>query len=131
MPRHRTTLLSLLGVFGLTLTLVGVFSTTAYAVARRTREIGVRMALGAQQIDVVSRMVLEAGYPLILGLAAGLGVAYYATRVVESFLFQTTPHDPATFAAVAVLMGTAALVAAWIPARRAALVDPVTTLRTE
>jgi putative ABC transport system permease protein len=130
-PRHRTALLTLLGAFGLTLTLVGVFSTTAYAVARRTREIGVRMALGAQPIDVVSRMVREAGSPLILGLAAGLGVAYYATRVVESFLFQTTPHDPATFAAVAVLMGTAALVAAWIPARRAALVDPVTTLRTE
>ena len=68
---------------------------------------------------------------MVAGLAAGLSLAYYATRVVESFLFQTTPHDPATFAGVALLMGTAALVAAWIPARRAALVDPVTTLRTE
>ncbi len=130
-PRHRTTLLGLLGTFGLTLTLVGVFSTTAYAVARRTREIGVRMALGAQPADVVSRMVREAGWPMLLGLAVGLSLAYYTTRLVEGFLFQTTRHDPATFAGVAVLMGTAALAAAWIPARRAALVDPVTTLRAE
>ena len=130
-PRHRTALLGLLGGFGLVLTLVGVFSTTAYAVARRTREIGVRMALGAQPVDVVGRMVREAGWPMLLGLAAGLGVAYYATRVVESFLFQTPPNDPVTFVAVALLMGAAALIAAWIPARRAALVDPVMTLRAE
>jgi ABC-type antimicrobial peptide transport system permease subunit len=75
--------------------------------------------------------VWDAGWPVLCGIAGGLGAAYYATRVVQSFLFETTPHDPATLAAVAMLMGIAALVAAWIPARRAAYVDPVATLRTE
>jgi predicted permease len=130
-PRHRTALLGLLGALGLALALVGVFSMTASAVARRTREIGVRMALGARPVDVVRRMVWDAGCPVSLGIVVGLGVAYYATRVVQSFLFETTAHDPATLAAVAVLMGIAALAAAWIPARRAALVDPVATLRAE
>jgi putative ABC transport system permease protein len=65
------------------------------------------------------------------GLSVGIAGALYATRVVASFLFDTTPHDPATFAAVAALMGAAALVAAWVPARRAARVDPAIALRTE
>jgi predicted permease len=130
-PRHRTTLLGLLGALALGLALVGVFSMTASAVARRTREIGVRMALGARPVSLVHRIVWDAGWPVLFGIAGGLGAAYYATRVVQSFLFETTPHDPATLAAVAMLMGIAALVAAWIPARRAAYVDPVATLRTE
>lgn len=130
-PRHRTLLFSLLGGLGLLLTLVGIFSMTAYAVARRTQEIGVRMAFGARPGDVVKTMVRDAAWPAFLGLAAGMLVALYATRVVASFLFDTTPHDPATFAAVAGLMSVAALAAAWLPARRAARVDPVIALRAE
>jgi ABC-type antimicrobial peptide transport system permease subunit len=68
---------------------------------------------------------------VFIGLSAGMAGAYFATRVIASFLFDTTPHDPATFAAVAVLMGGAALAAAWVPARRAAQVDPVIALRAE
>ena len=122
-------LLGLLGGFGLLLTVVGIFSMTAYAVARRTREIGIRMALGARPADGPHDGPRRAAS--CLGLGVGLGGTYYATRVITSFLFQTTPHDPATLASVVVLLGVAACVAAWIPARRAASVDPVTALRSE
>jgi ABC-type antimicrobial peptide transport system permease subunit len=104
---------------------------TAYAVTRRTQEIGIRMAFGASPADVVRTMVRDAAWPAFLGLAVGIAGAFYATRIVASFLFNTTPHDPATFAAVAMLMSVAALVAAWLPARRAARVDPVIALRAE
>ena len=130
-PRHRTLLLSLLGGLGMLLTLVGIFSMTAYAVTRRTQEIGIRMAFGASPADVVRTMVRDAAWPAFLGLFVGIAAAFYATRIVASFLFNTTPHDPGTFAAVAMLMSVAALVAAWLPARRAARVDPVIALRAE
>jgi predicted permease len=130
-PRHRMLLLSLLGGFGFVLTLVGIFSMTAYAVARRTREIGLRMAFGASAGDVVRAMVRDAAWPVVAGLCAGLLGAYYASRVVSSFLFQTTPHDPATLSFVAIFLGVAAYIAAWTPARRAALVDPVAALRVD
>ncbi len=130
-PRRRTLLLSLLGGLGMLLTLVGIFSMTAYAVARRTQEIGIRMAFGAGPADVVRTIVRDAAWPAFLGISVGMAGAFYGTRVIASFLFETTSHDPATFAAVAVLMGGAALVAAWVPARRAARVDPVIALRAE
>ena len=130
-PRHRTTLLGLLGGCGLMLALIGIFSTIAYMVTRRTREIGVRMALGARPPQVVRRMVRDAGWPVLIGVASGLAAAFYASRVLQSFLFETTPQDPATFAATGVLMASAALCAAWLPARRAARVDPVEVLRAE
>jgi predicted permease len=130
-PRHRMTLLGLLGASGLALALVGIFSTIAYMVARRTREVGIRMALGARPAQVVGRIVRDAGWPVLVGVAGGLGAAFYASRVVQSCLFETTPHDPVTFAVVAALMAITALVAAWLPARRAARVDPVAVLRVE
>jgi predicted permease len=130
-PRHRMLLLTMLGVFGLLLTLVGIFSMTAYAVARRTREIGVRVAFGARPGQVVGTMIRDAVWPVALGLIAGLGGTYYATRLIESFLFQTPPHDPVTLLAVVALLGAAAGFAAWLPARRAASIDPVAALRAE
>ena len=129
--RHRTVLLGLLGGFGLLLTLVGIASMTAYAVARRTREIGVRIALGAKPAAVVGTVVRDAAWPLGLGIAAGLLGAYFSTAVVRSFLFETTPHDPGTFAVVSVAMVLAACAAAWVPARRAARVNPIEALRAE
>ena len=129
--RHQMLLLSLLGGLGLTLTLVGVFGVTAYAVARRTTEIGVRMAFGARPGQVVSSMVRDALVPTAIGLAAGLLASWFATAVIESMLYETTRQDRATFAAVGVLMSIAAALAAWLPARRAARVDPVTALRAE
>jgi putative ABC transport system permease protein len=130
-PRHRMLLLTLLAAFGLLLTLVGIFSMTAYTVARRTREIGVRVALGARPGQVVGAMIRDAVWPVALGLVAGLAGTYYATRLIASFLFQTTPHDPMTLVAVVAVLGAAACLAAWLPARRAASVDPVTALRAD
>jgi putative ABC transport system permease protein len=130
-PRQRMLLLTMLGVFGLMLTLVGIFSVTAYAVARRTREIGVRVACGARPAQVVSVMIRDAVWPVGLGLVAGLACTYYATRVIRSFLFETPTYDPPTLAAVVVLLAIAACLAASLPARRAATVDPATALRAE
>ncbi len=130
-PRDRMLLLTLLGAFGLLLTLVGIFSMTAYAVARRTREIGVRVAFGARPAQVVAVMIRDAVWPVVLGLGAGLMGTYYATRLIRSFLFETPAHDPTTLLVVVALLGLAASLAAWLPARRAALVDPVSALRAE
>jgi predicted permease len=130
-PRHRMLLLTMLGVFGLLLTLVGIFSMTAYAVARRTREIGVRVAFGARPGQVVGVMIRDAAWPVGFGLVAGLAGTYYTTRLITGFLFQTKPYDPATLVAVVMLLGAAAALAAWLPARRAAAVDPVLALRAE
>ena len=130
-PRDRMLLLTMLGIFGLALTLVGIFSMTAYAVARRTREIGVRMAFGARPVQVVVVMIRDALWPVAFGLAAGLVGTYYATRLITSFLFETAPHDPGTLASVVALLAVASGLAAWLPARRAASVDPVAALRAQ
>jgi predicted permease len=129
--RNQTLLLSLLGGFALLLVQVGIFSVTAFAVARRTHEIGVRMAFGARPGHVIWETARDAAWPVAIGLAAGLAGAFFGTRVLASFLFETTPTDPVTFAVVTVLLGSSALVAAWLPARRAARVDPVVALRAE
>ena len=128
-PRQRTVLLSILGGLGFVLALVGIFGMTAYAVSRRTQEIGIRMALGAHARQVVRETVRDSFWPVVLGIAVGLAGAAAATRVIASFLFDTRPIDPVTFAVVAVAVAVAAGLAAWIPARRAARVDPVTALR--
>jgi predicted permease len=130
-PKRRTVLLALLGGLGLTLALVGVFGMTAYAVARRTAEIGVRMAFGARPHQVVGTMLRDAAVPILIGTIAGVGGALLSTRTIESFLFQTPPTDPATLAAVAATLGVAGCAAALIPALRAAKVDPALTLRAE
>jgi predicted permease len=130
-PRHRAVLLGLLGSLALLLTLVGVSGMTAYAVARRTQEIGVRMAFGASPAQVVRTMLRDSLLPVAAGIIVGLGGAVLATRVIASFLFETPPAEPSTLAAVAAMLAVAACAAAWIPARRAALVDPVAALRAE
>lgn len=130
-PRQRTVLLGILGGLGLLLALVGVFGVTSFTVARRIPEVGVRLAFGARPGQVVGTMVKEASIPIAAGLAIGLIAAFFLTRVIATFLFQTTPHDPLAFAAVAVILAAGGAVAAWIPARRAARVDPVVALRAD
>jgi len=129
--RHRTQLFALLGGFGLILALVGVFSMTAYAVASRTQEIGVRLALGARTGQVVGHVVRDAAWPIALGTIAGVLGAAAGTRVIAAFLFNTTPTDGATFTIVAVALIAAGCLAAWLPARHAARIDPARALRAE
>jgi predicted permease len=131
LTRNRTLLFALLGLFGLALTLVGVFSVTVYSVARRTREIGIRVAFGARPGRLVSSFIGDSAKPAVIGIAGGWGGAYYATRILGPYLFETSPGEPMTLAIVTVLLGTSVCLAAWIPARRATRVDPVTALRAE
>lgn len=129
--RIAALLIGVFGLVGLLLAALGVYGALALQVAQRTREIGVRVALGARVADVV-RLVLRRGATLaLLGLAVGTLAAAGATRVVASLLYGVSPTDPLTFAAVALLLLAVALLASWLPARRAARVDPVIALRAD
>jgi ABC-type antimicrobial peptide transport system, permease component len=103
----------------------------AYSVAQRRREIGIRMALGAQASDVRGMVVSQAVKTGLIGLAIGLPGALAAARVLDTLLYGVRPHDPVTFAAVSLLLLAVMLLAAYLPARRATRVDPMTALRTE
>jgi ABC-type antimicrobial peptide transport system permease subunit len=103
----------------------------AYSVNRRTREVGIRMALGAQRVDVLLLILRNAGILIGLGLAIGLACTWAATRTLKSFLFGVSEHDPVTVAIVCALLIVCGLIAALVPARRAASIDPMQALRTE
>jgi putative ABC transport system permease protein len=126
--------LTLIGFFAITallLATVGVFGVMAYSVSRRTREIGMRVALGAESGDVL-RMILGQGLRTIfIGVAIGIAGSLLLTRTVASLLFGVTATDPLTYAAVTCLLIAVALLACWIPARRATRVDPLVALRYE
>jgi predicted permease len=113
------------------LAVVGVYGVIAYAVAQRVRELGVRMALGARPRDVAALMLRDGARLAGVGLAIGLALALGVTRVLGAALQGVSPHDPAVFLGVTTVLGAAALAASWIPARRAARVDPAQSLRAE
>ncbi len=123
--------LSAFGALALVIAAVGLYGVLAYMVSRRTREIGVRVALGASRRDVVALVVGGAARYTAAGLAAGLLLAAGAAQVLRSQLFGVSPLDPVTFGAVIALLGAVALLAAWLPARRAARVDPIIALQAE
>jgi ABC-type antimicrobial peptide transport system permease subunit len=125
-----TLVLAFAGV-GLTLAVVGVYGIMAQVAGRRTREIGIRMAMGARASGV-QWLVVRHGLGLVVaGIAVGTAAALAATRVLQALLFQVSTSDPLTFVCGAALLAVAALAASWIPARRAARVDPAVTLRAE
>jgi putative ABC transport system permease protein len=127
-PRLNMTLLALFAAVALVLASLGIYGVLSYIVGRRTHEIGIRLALGATRGDVL-RLVVGHGMTLALaGIAIGLAAAWAITQVLRGLLFGVSPHDPATFAAIAALLAAIALVASYLPGRRATRVDPVDTL---
>ncbi|MBW8870379.1 MAG: FtsX-like permease family protein, partial [Acidobacteriales bacterium] len=129
--RALAALTSGFGLLALALACVGIYGIMAYSVAQRTNEIGIRLALGAQPAQV-RRMVLRESTGLTLtGIVVGVGGALACTRLVQSMLYGVKPNDPATIAAGVAVLVAVALAATWIPARRAAAVQPMQALRHE
>jgi len=130
-PRFRTILFAVFAGLAVCLAMAGVYGVMAYAIGQRSTEIGLRMALGASTGSVL-RLVLGQGLALAgLGLALGLGAAFTATRLLTTLLFRVRPNDPVVYPVVAALLGLVALVACYIPARRASKIDPLTAIRQE
>ena len=129
--RSLTLLLLGFGFLAVSVGAVGVYSLIAYTVSWRTREIGIRLALGARRRDVVMMIVRQSFLLALGGSVAGLFVAAVSGRLLKQFLFEVSPLDPVTFLTVPLLMMLLALLAAWVPARRAASIDPMKALRTE
>jgi putative ABC transport system permease protein len=124
----------LLGVFGISagvLAATGIYSVMAYAVAQRTREIGIRVALGASGRDILGLVVRQTVFMIAIGVAGGLAGAFGLTRFLRNYLWQVSPTDPITFIAVSVGLILIAVVACLVPTRRAVRVDPTIALRYE
>jgi ABC-type antimicrobial peptide transport system permease subunit len=113
------------------LAIVGVYGIVAYSVVQRTREIGVRLALGARPIQIVRAVVREGAGLAVLGIALGFGAAWSLAHYLESILYNVKTTDAVTYFGVAVVLGSCALLASLVPARRAARLDPTVALRTE
>jgi putative ABC transport system permease protein len=124
-------LLAIAGVMALVLGVVGIYGVIAYAVTQRTREIGIRMALGAEPSLLRGMFVRQGLLLAAIGAAAGLAAAAGLTRLMSSLLFKTTALDPVTYLAVSAFLIAAAMLASYVPARRATAIDPMQALRTE
>ena len=130
-PRFISLLLGMFAFLALTLASIGIYGIVSYSVGQSTREIGVRMALGADRSTVLRTMLMKGIVPVVYGIAGGLAASLLLTRFMASLLFKVDPYDPLTFIAVSVLLSAIALVASYVPARRATKVDPLNALRYE
>jgi putative ABC transport system permease protein len=129
--RFLTTLLLAFAAIGLVLSVVGVYGVLAQVTRNRTREMGIRIALGAQAAQVRWLVVRQGLRLTIAGLALGAGVALFATRAMTKLLFNVAPNDPLTLTGVALLLAATSICASWIPARKASRADPAAALRTD
>jgi predicted permease len=130
-PRMGASLLAVFGALSLVLAVIGIYGVMSYSVSQRTRELGLRMALGADESSLLKLVVRQGVTLAAVGIAVGLGLSFALTRLVSNLLFDVRAHDPLIFAGVPVLLGLAALVASVQPALRAARVDPTLALRIE
>jgi predicted permease len=130
-PRLMATLSSFFGALALALSAIGLYGVLAYGVTKRTGEIGIRMALGADRNNILRLILGETGQVLLIGIGAGLVLAWAASRLVKSMLYGVTAHDARVYAVAAILLGAVALAAAMLPARRAVRVEPMIALRYE
>jgi putative ABC transport system permease protein len=130
-PRLNVMLLTAFGALALLLSVVGIYGVLSYSVSQRTQEIGIRMALGASRRDVLALVVGHGMLLTVAGIAIGLAASYAVTRSMTALLFQVSPHDPSTFAAIVVLLGAVALAASLLPGLRATRVSPIQALRYE
>jgi putative ABC transport system permease protein len=131
MPKLYASLFAVFAGAALALAAIGIYGVVAFAVERRTRELGVRLALGARAEDVRRLVVAQGMGPVVAGVVVGLGGALAAARALRSLLFGVGANDPATFAATTLFLVGVALMAAWLPARRATRVAPTEALRAE
>jgi ABC-type antimicrobial peptide transport system permease subunit len=129
--RLFATLSSFFGLLALALVSIGLYGLMSYTVARRTHEIGIRMALGAQRVDVLRMVLGESLLLVVIGSLIGLAAAFATTRLISGMLFNLTPNDPLTLALATLLLLVMGALAGWLPARRAANVDPLIALRYE
>jgi ABC-type antimicrobial peptide transport system permease subunit len=127
--RFPMRLLVIFSAVALALAAIGVYGVVSYMVSQRTREIGIRVALGARRGSVVRLVVGRSLVPITIGMVLGTAGAVSASRLIATMLYEVEPSDPAVLATITGVLGTAALVASWIPARRAATVDPVIVLK--
>ena len=130
-PRFNMVLLAVFAAVAMVLAAIGIYGVIAYSVAQRTREIGIRMALGAQRTDMLQMVLRQSLSMVLIGLALGLVAAFAATRLLGSLLYGVGANDIFTYVSVLLLLSATALFASYIPARRAMKVDPVIALRTE
>jgi ABC-type antimicrobial peptide transport system permease subunit len=123
--------LALAAGVGLGLAVLGIYGVIAHSVAQRTKEMGIRIALGAHSYDIIRCTAWESGRSVLFGIGAGLIGTFWLSRFIESLLFDVNPHDPFILTGAIVVFIAVAAVAAWIPARRAAKIDPMKALRYE
>jgi ABC-type antimicrobial peptide transport system permease subunit len=131
MARIGAVLFGVLGGIALMLAVIGIYGVKACAVSHRTREIGIRMAIGAQPRDVFLLFLQQGVLQTVAAIIAGTSLALAAGQMLASYINQVSPTDPIALGGAALLLATSALLACWVPARRAAMIDPAVTLRAE
>jgi ABC-type antimicrobial peptide transport system permease subunit len=130
-PRFRTFVFLVLGTLAIVLAVTGIYGVISYLVSQRTREIGIRVALGAQRRTVLNLIIRQGMSLALVGVVIGLIASYVLTRLMKGLLYEVAATDPVTFASITVLLLLVSLAACWVPARRAAKVDPLVALKDQ